>query len=494
MQHSLGHEQLRQLRQLAAEHAPVPETLIGPDGIVLSVNRALCDLLRSESSQLVGSHYADVTHPDDRARHERLFQEAVAGVRDGYRLTKRCQRADGSLLQGDFAVNVLRDEAGRVRCLIGQLIDVTPQRAHEQHLREALETITRQRELTQGILDTVDVGLLLIDQHGHYEAYNRRHRDFIQLSHPEGHHGRAGQLGHVYAVDGVTPLTAEEMPSMRAVRGEEFDDVRIWIGPDPDERRAISVSSRALFDPSGEFVGSGMAYSDVTELMRAIQMRDDFLASVSHELRTPLASVVGYLELLGENVDVGEESRHQIEVLQRNAGRLRDLVSDLLESADQRTGPVVLAAMAADVGRIVEESLEAAVPSAWEAEVELKGEIEPDVRGIVDAGRVRQVVDNLVSNAIKYSDSGDRVLLTLRRVDGAAVIAVKDTGIGMTEEDIDLLFTPFYRSVQARKRLSPGVGLGLGICQAIVSAHGGRIEVESTLGEGTCFTVTLPLS
>ena len=138
MQHSLGHEQLRQLRQLAAEHAPVPETLIGPDGIVLSVNRALCDLLRSESSQLVGNHYADVTHPDDRARHERLFQEAVAGVRDGYRLTKRCQRADGSLLQGDFAVNVLRDEAGRVRCLIGQLIDVTPQRAHEQHLREAL--------------------------------------------------------------------------------------------------------------------------------------------------------------------------------------------------------------------------------------------------------------------------------------------------------------------------------------------------------------------
>ncbi len=496
MQQSVGDEQLKQLeqlRQLAAEHAPIPEALIGPDGVVLSVNRALCHLLRSDVSQLVGSHYVEFTHPDDRARHERLFQEAVAGIRDGYRLTKRCRRVDGSHFQGDLSVNVLRDETGRVQCLVGQLVDVTAQRVHEQQLREALESITRQRELTQGILDTVDVGLLLIDRDGHYEAYNRRHRHFLDLSYPEGHHGRAGQPGHIYYDDGVTALTSEEMPSTRAARGEEFDDLRIWIGEDPAERRAISVSARALFDPSGEFVGSGLAYSDVTELMRSIQMRDDFLASVSHELRTPLASVVGYLELLGESVDVGEEARHQIEVLQRNAARLRDLVSDLLESAEQRTGPVVLAATAADVSRIVEEALEAAVPAGWEAGVELRGEIEPGVRGVVDAGRVRQVIDNLVSNGIKYSDRGDHVLLTLRGADGAAVIEVSDTGIGMSEDDLERLFTPFYRSAQARARLSPGVGLGLGICQAIVAAHGGRIEVRSTLGEGTVFTATLPL-
>lgn len=337
------------------------------------------------------------------------------------------------------------------------------------------------------------MGLLLIDRHGHYEAYNRRHHDFLRLSFPDGHHGRAGQLGHVYSDDGATPLTTEEMPSTRAASGEEFDDLRIWIGADPVERRAISVSARALFDASGEFVGSGLAYSDVTELMRSIQLRDDFLASVSHELRTPLASVVGYLELLGESVDVGEVSRHQIEVLQRNAARLRDLVSDLLESAEQRTGPVVLVTMAVDVSQIVEEALEAAVPSGWEAGVELKGEIAPGVRGVVDAGRVRQVIDNLVSNAVKYSDRGDRVLLTLRSEDGTAVIEVEDTGIGMSEEDLDRLFTPFYRSAQARERMSPGVGLGLGICQAIVEAHGGRIEVRSVQGDGTVFTVMLPL-
>lgn len=485
--------EVERLWQLTAEHSPVGMTLVDPMGVILSANRALCAMLECEEDDLRGGRYEQLTHPDDRAQHMALFEETVAGARDSYRITKRCVRSDGSVLWGDLSAAALRTEAGETRCLIGQLIDVTAQRTHEHELAEALETITRQRQLSRAILDTVDVGLLLIDRHGTYEESNRRHADFLRLAFPDGHHGRSGQPGHVYAADATTLVELDAMPSVRATRGEEFDDYRIWIGPDPLRRRALSVSARSVYDSTGAFAGAAMAYSDITELMVAIQTRDGFLASVSHELRTPLASVIGYLELLADHGELSENSRRHVEVVQRNAGRLRFLVSDLLESAQHRAGPVELARRPVDLSLIVREGLEAALPSARTAGVDLEGSLQSPVPAVVDASRVRQVVDNLLSNAVKYTDPGGHVTVSLIQVVGEAVLAVSDTGIGMSDEDLGQLFTAFFRSERARERQVPGVGLGLGICEAIVAAHGGRMHVTSALGSGTTVTATIPL-
>jgi PAS domain S-box-containing protein len=484
---------VERLWQLTAEHSPVGMTLVDPAGVILTANRALCAMLECEEDDLRGLRYELLTHPDDRPDHMRLFEETLAGARDSYRLTKRCVRSDGSVLWGDLSAAALRSEDGGTRCLIGQLIDVTQQRTHEQELAAALQTITRQRQLSRAILDTVDVGLLLIDRHGTYEEYNRRHADFLRLAYPDGHRGSSGQPGHVYAADATTLLELDAMPSVRAARGEEFDDYRIWIGPDPLRRRALSVSARAVYDSSGAFAGAAMAYSDITELMVAIQTRDGFLASVSHELRTPLASVIGYLELLADHGELSEKSRRHVEVVQRNAGRLRFLVSDLLESAQHRAGPVELARRPVDLGVVVREGLEAALPAARTAGVDLEGSLQSPLPAVVDASRVRQVVDNLLSNAVKYTDPGGHVTVTLVEAGGEAVLAVSDTGIGMSDDDLDQLFTAFFRSERARERQTPGVGLGLGICEAIVAAHGGRMHVSSALGSGTTVTATLPL-
>ena len=115
----------------------------------------------------------------------------------------------------------------------------------------------------------------------------------MRLAYPGGHGGMAGQLGHVYAADGTTPLAREEMPTYRASQGEEFDDCRIWVGADPLTRRALSVSARSVRDEQGRFAGAALAYKDVTDFMQALQVKDEFVASVSHELRTPLTSIVG---------------------------------------------------------------------------------------------------------------------------------------------------------------------------------------------------------
>ncbi|CAN5474935.1 hypothetical protein BH09ACT12_BH09ACT12_35130 [soil metagenome] len=485
--------EVERLWQLTAEHSPVGMTLVSPEGIVLSANRALCRMLRCDEDDLRGSDYALLTHPDDRSRHVGLFEETLAGKRDSYRLTKRCLRADGSELWGDLSSAVLRSETGETRCVIGQLIDVTPQREHEQQLADALATITRQRQMSQAILDTVDVGLLLIDRHGNYENYNRRHAALLDIGYPDGHRGHSGQLGEVYAADATTLLTTEDMPSVRASRGEEFDDYRIWIGADPLKRRAISVSARAVRDASGAFTGAAMAYSDITDLMRAIQTRDAFLASVSHELRTPLSSVLGYLELLADHAGLSDDAMRQVDVIQRNAGRLRHLVSDLLDSAQHRGGPMVLTRRSVDLSLVVREALEAALPAAAAAGIVLEAKNRGTIRADVDSGRMRQVIDNLISNSVKYSDPGGQVCVHLRRIDHDAVLEVIDNGIGMSQGDLAQLFTAFFRAEPARQRHAPGAGLGLGICQAIVVAHGGQIEVISAPGEGTTVTVTLPL-
>ncbi|MGZ8738249.1 MAG: histidine kinase dimerization/phospho-acceptor domain-containing protein, partial [Nocardioides sp.] len=207
-----------------------------------------------------------------------------------------------------------------------------------RELAEALDTIAHQRRFADAILDTVDVGLVLLDRTGAYQSMNRRHGDFMRLAYPDGHAGRAGQLGLVYAADGVTALVREEMPTHRAAQGEEFDDCRIWVGEDPLTKRALSVSARTVRDEQGQFAGAALAYKDVTDFMRALRVKDEFVASVSHELRTPLTSIMGYVDLMLDRPDLPEQQAAHLEVVARNSDRLRRLVADLLHTAQVDDG------------------------------------------------------------------------------------------------------------------------------------------------------------
>jgi two-component system phosphate regulon sensor histidine kinase PhoR len=481
------------LWQLTMEHSPVGMALVSPDGLLLTANRALCSMLRSSEDDLRGTWFQALTHPDDMAEHLRLFDETIAGTRSSYRLTKRCVRADGSTLWGDLSVALLRGDDGHPLHLIGQINDVTGPREDRERLAAAVDVIERQRRTGQAILDTVDLGLLLLDRDGHYQQWNRRHSEFLALAYPDGHHGMAGQVGAVFAEDGATVLAQDDLPTARAARGEEYDDQRIWVGADPATRRALAVSARSVREAGGAFAGAVLGYSDITELMRAMQTREDFLASVSHELRTPLTSVLGHLELLSEREDLPEGIAGPLEVVHRNSLRLQRLVSDLLLSAERRDGSPVLSEFTADLADLLRDAVEAAAPSAAARGVELVADLPIAVPAVVDHERMRQVVDNLVSNALKYTNPGGRVEVRLSSPASEVEIAVTDTGIGIDRDDLGRIFTPFFRTRGAQDRVAPGVGLGLGIARSIVAAHGGRIEIGSTPDVGTSVRVLLPL-
>lgn len=349
-----------------------------------------------------------------------------------------------------------------------------------------------ERQVSTTILDTVDVGLLLLDAQGRYLRANKRHQDFIDLAFPDGHGGRAGQLGAIQHPDGRV-VTREEMPSLRASRGEEFDDLRIWCGDDPLTRRALSVSARTLRDDQGQVTGAALAYKDVTDLVRAIEVKDDFVSTVSHELRTPLASIAGYLEVVLDRDDLPDAAVDHLRVVKRNTVRLDRLVGDLLATAQARRGPVPLECARCDLALLVRQAVEAAAPAASAAGISMTCSGPDEVAVTVDALRLGQVIDNLLSNALKHTDRGGRVDVLLVVEAGGVEMSVSDTGAGVPVADRDRLFDRFHRSSTSRDRAIPGLGLGLSIARYIVAAHGGRIELDSEIGRGTTVRVRLPL-
>jgi signal transduction histidine kinase len=227
------------------------------------------------------------------------------------------------------------------------------------------------------------------------------------------------------------------------------------------------------------------------ELMR---LKDDFVATVSHELRTPLTSIMGYLELIDQDAATGRTADQEqfLAVVQRNADRLLRLVSDLLLVAEVEDNTLALDLQDVDLGEIARDCVEAAKPAADAKQIQLTlsdgspGHLEGD------PVRLAQLLDNLVSNAIKFTPVGGDVMVKTGDGDGKAVVTVTDSGIGVSTVDQAQLFDPFFRARTTTAQAVQGTGLGLTITKAIVDAHGGSITVESRVGTGTTFRVLLP--
>lgn len=231
------------------------------------------------------------------------------------------------------------------------------------------------------------------------------------------------------------------------------------------------------------------------QLRRLDRMKDDFVATVSHELRTPLTSIRGYLDLLldGEAGSLTDEQYHFLTIVGRNADRLLRVAGDLLFVAQVEAGTLSLQREPADLDELVRQAVDAARPAAAEKRVEL--EVEPDGLCEVDVDRARlaQVLDNLLSNAVKFTPAGGHVTVRTRRRGDSVALEVVDDGMGMSESELDHLFRRFYRASGAIEQAIQGTGLGLTITKAIVEAHDGRITVMSSPGDGTTFSVELPL-
>lgn len=360
----------------------------------------------------------------------------------------------------------------------------------DAELRELLiQSRTRER-LFKTILDTVDVGIVAVDADGHKVLVNDQQKMFQRAASPAGGAAEIEESKQLmFGQDKVTPLPEDKRPIHRAVAGETFANYLVWLG-EGSARRAVSTAARIMRNDDGGFSGAVIVYSDVTGLVDALSAKEELISNVSHEFRSPLMSVLGNVDLvLDESDALSPAAVQRLEVVQRNAERLLSLVSDLLVSA---SAVLAVHARRTDLASLIDTTVGSAQTQADASHVSLSIDAPAPLWAHADPLRISQALDNLVSNAIKYSPDGGEVTVRARTSDDWVQLQVQDTGMGISEEETSRIFTRFFRTQAAQQAAIPGVGLGLSITKTIVERHGGAITCESKPGAGTTFTMTLP--
>ena len=261
----------------------------------------------------------------------------------------------------------------------------------------------------------------------------------------------------------------------------------------------VSLSVSPIHDPHGTIVGASKIARDITEQKHhqrvaeeASRAKDEFLAALSHELRTPLNTILGYIQML-QNRSVGADQHPRaLEVMERNARALARLVDDVLDTSRIVTGKMRMDLRPTVLGPVIQQSVESIRPGAENKGLTLDALIEEDMTVQADPDRINQVLWNLLSNAVKFTPAGGTIAVDARR-DGQVVrIQVTDTGLGLTQTEIPLIFQRFWQG-DGNARGFGGLGLGLALARHFVELHGGRMSARSAgPGQGSTFEIELP--
>ena len=355
--------------------------------------------------------------------------------------------------------------------------------------------VARQQELerqiagresgTQTILGAMEDGLLVVDARSRVTLMNPTFQKLFELRDP------AVDVPLVEAVRHATldQLIAETLRTGEAMRGElSLPDSRTR------SERLVEVSAVPIKNADDQVTGAVVLFHDITELKQLDQIRRDFVANVSHELRTPLSILRGYIEVLLDEPETPREELARIfSIMERHSKRLQRLVHDLLSLAQLESSQAKL-----ELGVVQMDELFNNLIRDWKEKLSAKS-----LRVIVDlpsealtlradGTRLEEVLHNLLDNAVKFSHESGQIHLRATRCGSNVVLSVADNGIGISKEHLPRIFERFYRADKARSRELGGTGLGLAIVKHIAQLHGGRVEAESELGNGTTIRVILP--
>ena len=348
------------------------------------------------------------------------------------------------------------------------------------HLSEAFDVLRQKQGQLEDVLQGMDDGVLAVDESDRVLLLNERARSLLDCpmlsdGKPLGGNLAASQLAEV--ISGVRRTAQPERLSLKTGAPAERE-LSLYVAP---------LSGDAT--PGGVLA----VLADVTEMRRLQQLRSEFVANVTHELKTPLTSIRGFIELLKDG-DRDEETRSYFyDVLDIEAERLHHLIDDMLVLSQIENAREESSLKKCDLKKELESTLERMRPAAEKAGVSLCLEAKEPLFVASSPTRLQQLFGNLIENAVKYNKPEGSVTVSLQRQRQTAVVRVADTGIGIAPEHFDRLFERFYRVDSSRSREIGGTGLGLSIVKHLVSLYNGEVSVESKPGEGSTFTVRLPL-
>jgi PAS domain S-box-containing protein len=487
--------------------------MLDPKGHVLTWNAGAERFKGYRASEVIGSHFSRFYPPEALAKGVPEEELRVASESGTFEDENWRVRKDGSMFWANVVITAMRDEGGELVGFAKVTRDLTQRRNHEEALRQSEEKF---RLLVEGV---ADYAIFMLDVNGKVASWN------VGAQRIKGYTAEEiiGQHFSVFYPRAVVDSGWPEHELREAALTGRFVDTGWRIRKDGSEFWA-NVTITAMRDESGRLLGYAKLTRDLTErrrveaievasqereeildaernarvsAQRATRLKDEFLATLSHELRTPLSAILGWTQvLLRGHTSTAVDQRRAIEVIDRNARAQVQLIDDLLDLSRIMTGKLRLDVQQVAIADIVQAAIDSAAPSAEARDIRLLRVIDP-AQAIVsgDAGRLQQVVWNLLTNAIKFTPKGGRVQVLLQRVNSHVELSVSDTGIGIPASFLPQVFDRFSQRDSSSTRAHGGLGLGLAICRQLVELHGGSIRAASPgEGQGSTFHVELPVS
>ncbi|MEI7025475.1 ATP-binding protein [Paenibacillus sp. y28] len=350
-----------------------------------------------------------------------------------------------------------------------------------------------QRELTQDMLDTIQVGVQLIDRNGTTIQVNS---SWKQMMGYEWETGPAVNLtleqldARIHSL--VKHAEALQQYILDLVEGRGTGRERLIYEMTAPQPRVVQIYSEPLYT-GDEHVGMLLVHRDITKEYEADQLKSEFVSTVSHELRTPLASVLGFAELLLHKQLTPERQKKYIGTIHQEANRLTSLINNFLDLQRMESRKQTYDFSMMNMADAIRETMELQRVNAPNHRFEFKPGLE-DAHVNADPDKMKQVLMNVIGNAIKYSPDGGTVSVQLRREDANLCIDITDEGLGIPAEALPKLFHKFYRVDNSDRREIGGTGLGLAIVKEIMNIHGGDVKASSVYGQGSTFTLLLPLA
>ncbi|MBY0013844.1 PAS domain S-box protein [Paenibacillus typhae] len=480
------------------EYNPSAVYSMNLQGEYLTANAILEELSGYSMEELIGNYYGPLVHEKDVQKTKYHFDMAVRGVPQSYDLT--LIHKSGHLVEINTTnIPIVVDD--EVVGVFGISRDITERTRYTEQIEKLSNDYTL-------ILNAVSEGIFGLDTEGRVTFINPAGAHMLGFAHGE----IMGQpyLGYIQqtALDG-SYTRPEESPLMQAVRAGESlqsNDAVLWRKDGSSFLAEYQVTP--LFD-KGARIGAVVVFRDITdeqEIIRAKesaekadQAKSEFLAIMSHELRTPMNGIMGMTDLLAET-ELNEEQRGYAKIISESSASLLYILNEILDFSKIEAGKMTLVQEPVNLEWVMESVTELFLPKAREKNIGLTCRIAPDVPRLItgDADRLRQVLVNLVSNAVKFTEQGT-VAITVdtefctSRHRMTLKFSVQDTGIGIPPEKQSLLFQSFSQLHPAINRKYGGTGLGLSICKRLVELMGGAIAVDSREGEGSDFYFTLPM-
>ncbi len=380
--------------------------------------------------------------------------------------------------EGDFQAALPVADSEEVGALVNALKKMAAR------LDERLAKVVQQRNEQETILASMVESVVAVDTNEKVIGLNHAAADLFGIDAAKAH---GKPLPEVIRNPEIQTLAAGTLSSDRPVEGE--------ITMYGTEERVLQAHGTALKDAAGRKIGVLLVLYDITRLRRLERVRRDFVANVSHELKTPITAIKGFVETLsGGALDKKEDAARFLSIIEKHAERLDSIIEDLLTLSrlEQETESAETVLEKKPVGDVLISAVEVCRPMARSRNIEIRLNADERVVCDINTRLLEQAVINLIDNAIKYSDPGSAIEVSLRRAGAEAVVSVTDRGCGIERQHLPRLFERFYRTDRARSRDLGGTGLGLAIVKHIALVHRGRVGVESEPGEGSVFFIYLP--